>query len=121
MIGAKAGRDTLQAHEAANQQSRADQQHQRECQFGDHQQAAQTVARGAEAAVALRIAAARFERGVEVHVDGAEGGRQSKDQACQQRDAEGKGEDAAVDSDSLEARDVSGIYGADHVQAPLRR
>ena len=63
--GLKPGGTRLQPHEAANQQAGADQQHQRQRQLGDDEQAAQAQARGAEAAVALRASSAGLERGVE--------------------------------------------------------
>jgi len=44
MIGGEPRRHALQSREAANQKSSSDQQHQRKRQFGNHQQAAQTVA-----------------------------------------------------------------------------
>ena len=54
--------------------------------------------------------AALLERRVEVGTRGADGGEQTEENAGEQRDAEGEGEDAPVDADRgsvfADARDV---------------
>ena len=81
LSGLKPGDTTLQADEAADQKSGADQQHQRERDLRDDQQAAKLPARRAEAAVALRVPAAGFERGVEVDTGRAQRRRQPENKA----------------------------------------
>ncbi len=119
VVGGEARRDGLQADETADEEPGADQQHQREREFGNHQQAAQAVARQTQTAVALTAAAGGFERRVQVHFDGAPGGGDAEEKAGDEGDAEGEGQNGAVDGDVLQPRNVAGIDGAHHVEGPL--
>ena len=88
VVGGESRRHALQAHEAANQQSGADQQHQRKSEFGNDQQAAQTVPPQVQAAVALSAAPAGLQRSIEIHLDRAPRRRHAEQDASHQRKAE---------------------------------
>ena len=90
----------------------ADQEHEGEREFGDDQQAAQTAAGEADSALALAGAAAGFEGRVEIHMEGADGGRKSEQKAGQNRGGEGEGEDGAIDADELQPWDIAWVDGS---------
>ena len=119
VVRIEAGRNTLQSRETADQQAGANEQHQGERQFGNHEQSAQPVARKAEATVALRASSTGFKRAAEIEADRAQSGGETKDQPGDDRHSERKRENASIDANHVEARNISGIHGADNVQAPF--
>ena len=120
MIGGKSRRHILQPREAADQQSRADQQHQRKRQFTNHQQPAQPMPRHQQAAIGLAAASARFQGCVQIQLDGAPRRGQSEQKPGQCRDPKREQQYGAVDGDFLQPGNVAGIDGAHQVKAGLR-
>ena len=120
MVGGESRRYALQADEAADQQPGADEQHQRKGEFGDNEQAAQTVASQVQTAIGLPAAAAGFERRVQIHLDGAPHRREAEENAGRERKAEGEGQNRAVDSDIIEAGNIAGVHGAHDGKAEAR-
>ena len=100
-LGGESRRHILQAHKAADQQSRPHQQHRRKRQFGNHQQAAQPVARYQQSAIGLAAAAAGFKRRTQVQLEGAPCRRQAEQQPGHGRDAEREQQHGTVDGESL--------------------
>ena len=87
LLRVESRRHALQAHEAADQQPGADQQHQRERHLRTTSRLRSRRRARAEAAFALRAPAARLERRVEVHSRRAQRRRQAEDDAGQDRHA----------------------------------
>src|SRR5260370_22497025 len=77
----------------AEKQARANQRHQRQRSFRNHQQAAQTVVGPAQRAAA----AAGFQDFVDVRSGSFDGGDDSEDQTGQQRDKQGESENAGIE------------------------
>src|SRR5262249_47740269 len=90
--GVKARIDLLQLDVTADEQARADEQNDGDGGFKDHKQAAGAIARCALA----RALADVLERFAESWPRGLQRGRQSKQQAGQQRDAGGEAERGAI-------------------------
>ena len=85
IVRIEAGTHLVEGDEGADEKRRADQQHQGQRDFADHQQrAGLSLAEPSAGAVA-----ALFERGVQVGARSAEGGEQSKEDARKQRDDRG--------------------------------
>src|SRR5579863_5157986 len=78
----------LQANEAANQQSGADQQHKRKREFRGDEQAAQAVPFQVQTAIPLAAATASLERRVRIELDGAPCRSESEEHARRERKSE---------------------------------
>jgi len=78
--------DVQQTLEAAHQQSRANQEHERERYFGDHQRATQAVPRAADGCAA----AAFLQSFVDVGARTKQGRRDAGQEPADHRNAEGK-------------------------------
>ena len=118
-LGIEAGGDLLQADEASHQQAGADQQHQRDRDFRDHEEAAQPAPAAAEAAFALRVPAARLERGVEIDARRAQRRREAEEDAGANRDGKGEDEHRGVEPNRFEPRDVARVDRPDDLQRDL--
>ena len=118
-IGREPWPHAVQAHEAADEEARGNQEHHGKRDFRRHEQAAGAEARQAETAVSLNAAAAGFERVVHVAAGRSERGRQAKQQPGQQREDERKHEDAAVQANGFEPGDVARIDRARDLEAHL--
>ena len=99
--GIEAGMHLLQRREAADRQSRADEQDERQCHLGDHEQAAQPHLRGGRGA-------GRAQRAIQVDAGGAEGGDETEEDCRQHARGGGKEQRGAVDLDRVEPRQVGG-------------
>ena len=119
VIRREAGRDGLETHVAADEEAGAGEEHEREGELGDDEEAAQAVARQTQAAAGGAAAAGRFEGGIDVHSDRAPGGGDAEEEAGDDGDAEGEGENGAVDLDFLQTGDVAGVDGSYDVESPL--
>ena len=92
--------------QALDAEAGADQQHERERDLADHQQAAQAVVGRRQA----RAASALLQRRVEIGPRGLQRRREPEDQAGGEGDQEGEPEGAGVDAD----RDPDGQIGMRH-------
>src|SRR4051812_35063874 len=119
MVGIEPGRDVLKTDEAADEKSRPDQQHEREGQLGNHQQAAQAVPGCAEATVRLGAPSTGLEGDVKVDIHRANGRSEAEHNSSQDGDAESEGQYAAINSDQIEARNIARVDRTDDVESPL--
>ena len=119
VIRGKARRDRLEPHVTSNQEAGADQQHQRDRQFGDHQQPAHPVASDANAAIALRAAASGFEGRIQIDFHGPQRRGKAKQNAGYEGYGKRECQNSAVDVDIIEPRNITGIEGADYAQGQL--
>ncbi len=117
VVRCESWRDALQADEAADQQSGTNEQYERNGEFGDDEQATEAVAFQIKTAIGRPAAAAGFEGRVWIEFDGAPRRSEAEEHAGRERKAECEGQNRAVDSDFIEARNVAGIHGADEHKA----
>src|SRR6266550_8804899 len=101
MICTKSRVEISQMHEAVNQQSRADQQDERDRYFANNEQTANAIALCASDG----IAAAFLERLVKTEIGRLRGWREPKDQSRQQRNTHCKDQHVCIDADRLSLRD----------------
>ena len=119
VVRVEAGVDVAQGEEGADEQGGSDEEDERERDFADDEQGAGfALAESGAGAVA-----AFLERRVEVGTRGADGGEQSEEDAGEQGDAEGEGEDAPIDADGgsvfADAGDVAGAEGEQGAHAEI--
>src|SRR5260370_41476112 len=118
MVGIEPRRHVLKPQKTADQEARADQEHQRQRELRDHQQTAEPVGRHVEAALAERASAAGLERRIDVDGGDAERGCEPESDSGEDRNPEGEQQNPRVDPDLFEARDIAGVQGANRIQAP---
>jgi hypothetical protein len=109
--------DVAQTLKTFNQKPRADEQHERERNFRDDEQAAHTIAPPAF----RRAAPALFERLVQVEPRSLQRGREAEDDACQKRDRQREAEHASVQRNLLRARHARRNQLQQHIHAPHRQ
>ena len=112
IMGIEAGTDTAEGEKGANEQRRADQQHQGQRDLADDEQRASLALPEAGAGAV----AALLQGGVEVGARGAEGREESEEDAGEQRDGEGEGEYAPIDADGGAVFANTGQAGGTHGQ-----
>ena len=95
----------LETEEALDQQSSADQQHQRESDLANQQQAAR-----ARPAMSFAAASAFFQCAGDVELRGLERGDDAEENAGKRRDAESERQDAIINPDLLEPRCAFGQH-----------
>ena len=110
----------LQADEAADQQSGADEQNERKREFGNDEQATQTVAFQVQTAIGLSAAAAGLQRRVWIQLDGTPCRREAEEHASGERKAKGEGQNGAVDANLIEPGNIAGIHRAYYEKAHAR-
>ena len=119
VVRVEAGIDVAQGEEGADEQRGADEQDEGERDFADDEQGA----RFALAESGAGAVAAFLERGVEVGARGADGGEESEEDAGEQGDAEGEGEDTPIDADGgsvfADAGDVAGAESQQRAHADV--
>ena len=89
-------------------------------EFGNDEQATQSVAFQIKTAIGLSAAAAGLQGGVRIELDGAPCRREAEEHARGEREAEGEGQNRAVDSDVFEPGNIAGIHGAHDDEAEAR-
>src|SRR5579864_283556 len=110
--------DILQTHKAADEQSRADQQDERQGEFRDDQQSTQLMPRDAQSGIAVASATSGLQRSIQVYLDGPPGGSESEQNSSEQRNAEGEKQDSAADADLIHSRDIAWLDGMHDMNAP---
>src|SRR6267143_269968 len=111
VIGAEAGIDFEHAHEAAAQQTGANEKHQRESDFRDDEKAAKAIV-----SKTLGAAAPGFvQEMAEAVTRGGNGGREPEEQTGQERNAKSEEQNAQVQSDFLHAGQL--LWAGGHEQA----
>ena len=95
MMGIEAGTDTAEGEKGANEQRRADQQHQRQRDLADDEQRPSLALPEAGAGAVAALLQSR----VQVGPRGAESREESEQDAGEQRDGKGEGEYAPIDAD----------------------
>ena len=103
--------------EAAQHQAYRHQQDQRESDFDDDQETAQTAALQTTG----RTSADIFQRGIQIRFCRLPGGREPKQQAGQASDQQGEAHRPAVQSRLVQTRHVIGVEGNQHLQAQTRQ
>src|SRR5262249_54498256 len=119
MVRVEARRDGLQSEKASNEKSCAREEDERKRELGDDQQATEAMTAERESAIGSGAAATAFERCDQVDVDGSPNGRESEEDADDERNREGETEDSLVQSDVFETRDIAWVDGVDDVNARL--
>src|SRR6266540_4965046 len=114
MVRLETGIDFLQAQEALEQETRANQQRKRERHFSDHQQTAQPLS-----SMTFRSrAGAFFERFIQIRPRGLQRWRQTENEAAQQRCQHSKAQHPPIEIDFLQAREVRGAKRTEKINAP---
>ncbi len=98
VIGAEAGVDVKHAGKALDGEGRADDEYEREGDFGDDQRLAKEVVAAAGGRAAF------FDGGVDVVADTEQRGGETRDQGGEKRGAESEERDAGIDRNAFEAR-----------------
>ena len=111
----ESGIDLGQREEAANQQARAGEQHDRERHFRDDESRAQPLRLPSAAAAA----SAFLQSLQEMIVGGLQRRNQAEHQAGEQRRAEREPHDGAVQADLVDARQIRGPRGDQRLRAPV--
>ena len=112
-----AGIDTAQAREALQQQTGAGEQEQRERNFRDHEQTAQSMT---QAAAGGSAAPAFVQRGLQIEPRSLKRWRETKEDAGDERDQNREAEHHAVELDVGDARDVLRHQPDEHFGSPRR-
>src|SRR5438034_4909339 len=102
MIGAETGIEIPQMHEAVDQEPGANQQDERDRYLGNDQRTAKTL----PALTRTGIAAAFFQRVIQVEMRRLTGGRETENQTRDERDDDGKDQHFRVDRDRIGLRHV---------------
>ena len=115
VLGGEARADALQPAEAADQQAGRGEQDQRQRDFGDDEDVA-----GPRAASAAAAAIAVLERVARIRSRQLQGRQQAAQGAGQQRRQHREDQDAAIDVDGVEPRDLHRADADQRVDAPER-
>ncbi|HEU5478269.1 MAG TPA: hypothetical protein VFU90_00480, partial [Candidatus Tumulicola sp.] len=107
----------LQAHEAANEQTGADEQHDRDRHLAGDEEASQPSPRQSETAIALRVPGAGFENRIEIEPRRTQRRRQAKQNTGEQRHREGEREHVSVDADPVDEGNVPWIDDPDGAES----
>jgi len=102
-LGIETGGDPLQADEASHQQAGADEEHQRDRDFGHHEEAAHPAPAASEAPFALRVPAAGLERGVEIDARRPQRRHKAEQDAGANRDDKGEAEHGGIEPNRFRA------------------
>ena len=103
----------LETEEALDQQSRADQQHERERHFADEQEVARVCP-----PMPFTAAPAFFKRAADVEFRGLQRGREPEENAGENRKTEREKRDAIIEPDLIEARPAFRQERQEHVHQP---
>jgi len=96
VVRIEAGCDVLEAREAADKKPGTDEEHERECEFGNNDEAAEMIAASPESVGGGRAAGGVGELIVEIEARNAESGGESKENSGEERDGQGEQKDASV-------------------------